>query len=329
MKSRHVFRDVFVIGLVFGFLFFLPGVGFSATDFPKKPLNVIVPFAPGGITDTIGRLVSKQVENYLGQPLVIISKTGGAGAIGFKEGADAKPDGYTLTVLTTTLGCAPHALKGYPVTFKNFDPIVRVVVYQETLIVNATSPWKTLDDFIRYAKANPGKLRVGEAGYGSNHHFAGAGFASGLGLQFIFVPYAGSAETLTAVMGDHLEATFAGSVEAASLIKAGKLRGLVTLDQKRAAVLPEIPSLKEAGISGLWIPPGWIGFGLPKGTPKEIRETIYAAFKKALGDKELIEAIRKYGLEIEEQGLGEFGKWMEEFHNNVGAIATKINLKMK
>ena len=310
-------------------LMVLPGLAWPAADFPKKPINVIIPFAPGGITDTLGRITSKQVEKYLGQPMVIISKTGGSGAIGFKEGADAKPDGYTITVLTTTLGCAPHALKGYPVTYKTFDPLVRLVNYQDTLIVNATAPWKTLDEFIKYAKSNPGKLRVGEAGYGSNHHFGGAGFASGLGLDFTFVPYAGSAETMTAVMGDHLEATFAGAVEAGSLVKAGKLRGLVTLDDKRAAALPDVPSLKEAGISGLWIPPGWVGFALPKGTPKEIRQILYDAFKKAMADKELIEAVRKYGLEIDEQEPEEFGKFMEEFHNNVGAIAKKINLQMK
>ncbi len=310
-------------------LMILPGLAWSAADFPKKPINVIIPFAPGGITDTLGRLTSKQVEKYLGQPMVILSKTGGSGAIGFKEGADAKPDGYTITVLTTTLGCAPHALKGYPITYKNFDPLARLVMYQETLVVNATAPWKTLDDFIKHAKANPGKLRVGEAGYGSNHHFAGAGFGAGLGLDFTFVPYAGSAETMTAVMGGHLEATFAGSVEAASLVKAGKLRGLVTLDDKRAAALPDVPSFKDSGISGLWIPPGWIGFGLPRNMPKDITPILYDAFKKAMADKELIDAVRKYGLEIDAQGPEEFGKFMEEFHNNVGAIAKKINLQMK
>jgi len=310
-------------------LLVLPGLAWPAADFPKKPINVIIPFAPGGITDTLGRITSKQVEKYLGQPMVILSKTGGSGAIGFREGADAKPDGYTITVLTTTLGCAPHALKGYPMTYKNFDPLVRLVNYQDTLVVNATAPWKTLDEFIKYAKSAPGKLRVGEAGYGSNHHFCGAGFAAGLGLDFTFVPYAGSAETMTAVMGGHLEATFAGAVEAGPLVKAGKLRGLVTLDDKRAAALPDVPSLKEAGISGLWVPPGWVGFGLPKGTPKEIRQILYDAFKKAMAEKELIEAVRKYGLEIEELGPEEFGKFMEGFHNNVGAIAKKINLQMK
>lgn len=329
MKSRHPFQSVFAMSLVFGFISFLPSFAFSAADFPKKPLNVIVSFAPGGVTDTVARLVAKQVEKYLGQPLVIVSKTGGSGAIGFKEGADARPDGYTLTFLTTTLGCAPHALKGYPVTTKSFDPLMRIDTYQETLVVHAASPWKTMDEFVKYAKANPGKLRVGEAGYGSNHHFAGAGFATHFGLQFIFVPYAGSAETLTAVMGNHLEATFAGAVEAASLVKAGKLRGLVTLDQKRAAVLPEVSSLKDLGVTGLWTPIGWHGIGLPRGTPGEVRQILYDAFKKALADKELIEGMRKYGLEIEEQGPEEFGKWMEEFHNNVGAIATSMNLKKK
>jgi tripartite-type tricarboxylate transporter receptor subunit TctC len=318
---------ILVTLLLIGFVFV--AVHTQAAEFPSKPINVIVPFAPGGITDVVARLTSKQVEKYLGQPLVIVSKTGGSGAIGFREGATAKPDGYTITVLTTTLGCAPHAIKGYPITYKSFDPLVRLITYQETLVVSATSPWKTVDQFVQFAKSNPGKVRVGEAGYGSNHHFAAANFGKVLGLDFALVPYTGSAETTVAVMGGHLEATFVPVTDAAPLVKAGKLTALVTLDQKRAAVLPDVPSLKEVRIGNPWAPTGWIGFGLPKGTPAEVRQTLYNAFKKATADKELIEAIRKFGLEMDVIGLDEFGKWMGEFHDNVGDIAKKIDLKMK
>jgi tripartite-type tricarboxylate transporter receptor subunit TctC len=269
------------------------------------------------------------VEKYIKQPMVIISKTGGAGAIGFRDGMTAKPDGYTITVLTTSLGCAPHAIKDYPVTYKSYDPLIRIITYQETLVVSVSAPYKTVEQFIQFAKANPGKVRVGEAGYGSNHHFAAANFGKVLGLEFTMVPYAGSAETTAAVMGGHLDASFVPATDAAPLVKAGKLAALLTIDPKRAMILPNVPCLKDVKIGNPWAPTGWIGFGLPRKSPSDVRQILYNAFKQASVDKELIESVRRYGLEIDAIGLDEFGKWMKEFDNNVAEIARKINLKMK
>ena len=158
--------------------------GFAlAGDYPDKKVELVVAFKPGGGSDTFARAFAQYGQKYLGQPIFVVNRAGGAGAIGFNYGAMAKPDGYTVTLAVTTLTIAPHITKGYPVTIKNFKPLALLAVVPSCISVPADSKYKNLDDFIKEAKARPGKVRLGTAGTGSPWHLSGAALAKAAGFE--------------------------------------------------------------------------------------------------------------------------------------------------
>ncbi len=242
-----------------------------AQNFPDKPIRIIVAAAAGGPTDFPARLASQILAPKLGQPVVVENRPGAGGAIGAREVAKAKPDGYTLLMgNTSTLAVIPavSASAGYdPV--KDFVPIAKITEGFQILVVHPSSPWKTLKEFIDYAKANPGKLNYAHTGGGGLPHLAGEVFMLRSGTKLTGVSYRSGGESNAAVLSQAVHATFENIAILGALIRDGKLRALAVQSAQRTPLLPDVPTMAEAGVAGA---EAYTFFGLvaPAGTPAPI-----------------------------------------------------------
>lgn len=247
-------------------IWLISGADAGWAKFPDRKIRFIVPVSPGGGADTLARTVTRFANPYLQDKMYVENVTGGGAAIGFREGAKAAPDGYTLTMLVTTITIAPHATKGFP-TVDLFDPICILATDPMMLTVHVDSPHKIISDLMAYAKANPGKLSVGTSGQGSPGHLGMAALADATGTQYTYVPFKGSAPVLAAAAGRHIDVGTSTCTEAIALVGGKKLRALVVLNQDRSQLFPEVPTSKEIGFEVFLN--YWRGVGVPKGLPQK------------------------------------------------------------
>jgi len=297
----------------------------TKTDFPKKAVNLIVPYAAGGGTDATARALAKEAEKHLGQSIAVVNKTGGGGAVGFTEGATAKPDGYTVTMVTVELTTLHH-LNLTPVTYKEFKPIAQINFDPATITVRADSPWKTAQEFIDYAKAHPGEVKVGNSGPGSIWHLAAAALEKDAGLKFNHVPFDGAAPAVTALLGGHIDAVPVSPAEVKAQVDAGKLRTLAIVDDKPSDALPGVKTLEEeTGIKTTYLGP-WRGVVVPKDTPEDVVKVLTDAFMKAADEPAFKEYMNNNGLGIVIKNGADFEKLMEEADNSFGELIPALGL---
>ena len=290
-----------------------------AGDYPDRKVELVVAFKPGGGSDTFGRAVAKFGEKYVGQPIFVTNRAGGAGAIGFTYGAKAKPNGYTITLAVTTLTIAPHITKGYPVNYKDYAPLALLAVVPSCISVPADSKYKTLQDLIKDAKARPGKVRLGTAGTGSPWHLAGAALAGAAGTKLSFVPYKGAGPAITALMGGHLDCTITSAAEIFPHVKAGKVRALAIIAEKRFPVLPDVPTTIEMGLNADVV--AWRGLVAPKKTPKARVDYLIKAIEKLAADKEFLDFMAKKGISPQLVTGDKFGEWLKKKTDDYGKLA--------
>src|SRR3954469_5949642 len=254
-----------------------------AAEWPERPVKIVVPYAPGGPVDLVGRLVGDKLAARLGQNFVIENKPGANGAIGVQALMAAPNDGYTLLL---------HASAGvtiYPAVMRNpaFDtlrdltPISVVVLFDLILCANPEMPFRTVKEFVAYAKANPNKLSFGSAGVGAMNHVGTEWFKMMAGIDIVHVPYRGDAPVAADVASGTLGVSFVSSNLALPLIKAGKLRALAVPSRKRLAVLPDVPTMAEAGYPDFDLQP-WTGLFGPAGLDKGIEAKLSAAVREIL-----------------------------------------------
>jgi tripartite-type tricarboxylate transporter receptor subunit TctC len=298
-----------------------------ARDYPKKKIELVVAFKPGGGSDTLGRAVAHYGKKYIGQTIFVTNRTGGAGAVGFNYGASAKPDGYVLTFIVTTLTIAPHITKGYPVTYKDFEPVALIAVVPSCISVRADSKYKTLQDFIQDAKARPGEIRVGQAGTGSPWHLAGGSLIEAANIKFSSVPYKGAGPSITALLGGHLDATVTSAGEIFPHVKAGKVRTLAIIAQKRFDVLPGVPTTLELGYNADVV--SWRGIAAPKGTPQKIVDYLVNGFEKMSKDQEFIDFLKSRGINLQFVKGEAFRQWLVKKHQEYGKIAKSAGLALR
>jgi len=237
---------------------FLVAMGISAqAKFPTKPIKIIVPWNAGGGTDAVARALARSGEKYLGVPVVVENKPGGSGAVGLAEVVQAAPDGYTLAILPVELGFMDKT-GVYPFGFKDFTPIMNLNTDPAALTVKA-GRFKSVQEFIAYAKANPGKLKVGHSGTGLLWHLAAAVFAKEAGITLTYVPFDGAAPAIAALIGNQIDAVTVSGAEVQSQVKAGELTMLACMGDKRLANFPQIPTLMELGykVQYQYIPRNW------------------------------------------------------------------------
>jgi tripartite-type tricarboxylate transporter receptor subunit TctC len=271
----------------------------AADDFPSRPVQMVIPFAAGGPTDIVGRIMSAKMGEILGQTFVVENRAGAGGNIGADFVAKASDDGYTLLFATvSTNAINPGLYKHMPYdAVKDFTPVARVGVTPTLLLVNPSLPVTDVKSLVALLKANPGKYNYGSSGVGSILHLCGEEFKTMAGeLEITHVPYKGSAPMDTDLMGDHISMAFDATPTALPLAVSGKLRALGAGMLKRLGALPDLPTLDEQGLKGFECYT-WNAILAPAGTPQPIVEKLNAAANKALADPSVIDSLTKTGVD--------------------------------
>lgn len=309
-----------MIGLFLA-LILLWSVPIQAAEFPTKEVQIIIPYAAGGATDLIFRALAATTQKYLGKPVIVVNRPGGGGTIGVTEVAQAKPDGYTLLSAITPLTILPHQVKT-TFTYKNFEPIINVVKDPGMFLVRSDSPWKSLHEFLDYAKKNPEMITVGNSGAGGGVHLIALAFEKTAGVKFNHIPFAGGGPSVTALLGGHINAVSVSPPEGIEHVKAGKLRIIALFAEKRFDVFPDVPTVKEQGID--FTMGQWRGLAAPKGTPPDVIKKLHDAFKKGMEDPVFVKSAKDMVVNLSYLGPEDFGKLMAHDHDFYGRLVKEI-----
>ena len=280
-----------------------------ASDYPDRPLRLIVPFPPGGGADILARTVMPRVAQALGKPIVIENKPGAGGNVGAELVARAAPDGYTLLYGTNGTHAINPSLYGSlrfdPV--KDFVPVSRMTTIAALLIVNPKFPATTVEELIRYAKANPGQVNFASAGNGTTSHLAGELFKTMAGIDIVHVPYRGGALAVTALIAGQVQMMIDVMPNALPLARDGRARGIAVSTATRYPGAPEFPTIAESGVPGFEAS-AWDGIFAPAGTPAPIVARLNAAIREALQDPQIAEALRARGAQPMPNSPEEFAR---------------------
>jgi tripartite-type tricarboxylate transporter receptor subunit TctC len=269
----------------------------TAQTWPAKPVSLVVPFPAGGTTDMLARALGQELAKSLGQPIIVDNKPGAGATLGADYVAKAKPDGYTLLMGAVHHTIATSVYKKLPYDFqKDLAPITTVALVPNVLAVNPNLPAKTVKDLLALAKAEPGKLTFGSNGNGTVQHLIGAQLESMGGVQLLHVPYKGSGPLTTDLLGGQITMSFDTITPVLQHIKGGKLRALAVTTAKRSSVLPDVPTLDEAGLKGFDLGT-WFGVLAPAATPKELVVRLNAEMVKIIRSPEFRKKMDDIGAE--------------------------------
>ena len=283
----------------------------AAQSWPTKPVKIVVPFGPGGPADVYARIVGQGLTEVFKQQFIIENKPGAGALIGTEVVAKAPPDGYTLLMMsnTHTVNETLFAKKPYQL-MRDLVPVAPVNSSDLVMVVHPSVPAKTLQEFIALAKAQPGKLSYASSGPGTPYHMAGELFKSMSGTDILHVPHKGSAEARNDVMGGHVQMMFDAVTAMKGAIDAGEVRALATTGLQRSAVLPDVPTVNEAGVPG-YEATIWLGIMAPKGTPKPIVDKLNAEISRIVATPEIMGAWAIQGavpMSMTPDAFGEFLK---------------------
>jgi tripartite-type tricarboxylate transporter receptor subunit TctC len=300
--------------------------GTAFAQYPERPVTMIVPFPPGGVADTVARPVAEAMGTVLKQPVIIENKAGAGGGIGMAHVAKAKPDGYTILMALSSLVVLPEADKvlGRAPAFqvKDLVPIARITADPTVLAVRADSPWKTYQEFVAYAKANPGKLNYGSSGNYGTMHIPMAMLAGAAGVQMTHIPYTGAGPAIVALLGGQVDALSTGPATVVQHVQAGKIRVLAHWGSARLAVLPDVPTLKELGVPIDYAQ--WSGVFAPAGTPEPVLARLRDAARAAANDPKVKEVLGKAGSPILYQDSADFGRYVDADATKMADVVKRI-----
>lgn len=294
--------------------------------YPDKPVTVICPWTAGGGTDVLLRALSKGAEKFLGTTINVVNQTGGAGAIGHNAIRAARPDGYTVGMITFELNSLPP--QGLvPFTWKDFDPIMRINSDPAALTVRNDAPYQTVRGFMDYAKAHPGEITIGNSAPGSVWHIAAGLAAEKTGVQVKHVPFDGAQPAVTALVGGHIKAVAVSVAEVKGQVQAGNLKILGVMSADRDKIFPNVPTFREQGVDVQFYT--WRGLALPKGVPAPIKAKVADAYKKAFETKEFQEFAAKASLNLAYQDANEFKAFLDQNYKDVEAVMKSLGLAKK
>jgi tripartite-type tricarboxylate transporter receptor subunit TctC len=316
-------------GLVFiGLLLFLRVTPAVASEFPTKPITFICPWPAGGGTDVSMRVLSDVASKVLGQPVIVDNKPGGSGTVGVAAmAATAKPDGYTIGQTSVTVFRYPHMFKVSYDPLKDFTYIIQITGWTLGVVVKNDAPWKTWNDFIAYAKANPGKVIYASPGAGSTLHLLMEKIAQKEGIKWVHVPMKGGAESAVAVLGGHVTATADASSSWTPQVDAGLLRVLVTCGNQRTKKWPHASTLKELGY-GIVSNSPW-GIAGPKGMDPKIVSILHDAFKKAMESPAFQNLYEKFNIEPFYLNSEDYAKYAQQLYEEEREMVELVGLKKK
>jgi tripartite-type tricarboxylate transporter receptor subunit TctC len=303
-----------------------PAPAAAEDAYPNKPIQLLVPFPPGGVADITGRPTAQAMSRILKQPIVIVNKSGAGGAIGMATVAKGRPDGYTLLMALSSVSIIPVAdrLQGRPPSYelKELAPIALISADPTVLVVRADGPHKNVKEFVAAARSQPGKINYSSSGVYGTLHVAMEIFAQAANIKLYHIPYQGGGPAVTALMGGQVEALASGPSAAINQIKAGRMRALAVWGEQRLASLPEVPSMKEVGYNAAFYI--WSGLFVPAGTPAPIRQKLRDTVKQAVATPEFKDAMAKIETPIAYLDAPEFQKFVERDAKRLEAAVIRI-----
>ncbi len=296
------------------------GAAEDEVDYPRDDISLIVPFAAGGGTDAVGRALANAVENYLEVPVTVVNRTGGSGAVGMTEGATARPDGYTLTMITREIVSLP--LMGLAdITADDFE-LIRLVNMDPALVaVQPDSPYESIHDLLADARENPGDILFAST---AAPNFYILTIENDQGVSFNHIAYDGAAEAIPSVIGGHTDFTIANPGEMIGQIEGGELRPLAVMAEERLDALPDIPTFMEEGLD--LVSGTWRGIAVPQGTPAEVGDVLEEAFANAVADPSFVEFMENAQLGIHNLGADEFRTFISNDTEVIRSIVDEIDL---
>ena len=300
----------------------------AQSGYPNHAVTMVVGFAPGGGTDAVARILAKNLSDSLGQQVIVENKAGAGGNIAADYVAHAAPDGYTILLGNVgSLAVAPHVIVnlGYA-PLRDFAPITMAVVFANVLVVQAAMPVQSLGDFVKLARDKPGALTFGSSGILGAGHLAGELLKIRANIDMVHVPYKGGGPAMQGMLGGQVDSIFATPVSSGGQVKAGKIRAIATTGPKRAALLPDVPTVAESGYPGFEAM-NWYAYVAPAKTPKEIVERLNRELVKALNDPAAADLLHKQGLEPSPGTPADLAHYMEREYETWGKVVKQAGIK--
>jgi tripartite-type tricarboxylate transporter receptor subunit TctC len=284
----------------------------AGADYPARAIRMVVPFAPGGGTDVLGRIIGQKLSEQWGQPVVVENQPGASGGIGTRAAAKAEPDGYTLLMASTGALMAASAALSPDGDFdvnKFFAPITVVAAPPYLLVINPEVKANSTAELIKLAREQPKALSFGSSGIGAASHLSGALFEKEAHVEMLHVPYKGTGPAVTDLLGGRIDMMFSPSTTVQAFVEAGKLKALATTGARRSKFSPDVPTVSESGLPG-YSSVGWFGLLAPAHTPKEIVAKLNKAVVAVMAMPDVVEHMAKLGAEPEPQTPEEFGRYI-------------------
>ena len=298
-----------------------------AQTFPNRPIKLIVPFAPGGTTDVVARIIGTKLAEVMGQPVIVDNRGGGSTVIGTDALARSQADGYTIMLATPDFTVNPSLQPRLPYdTLKDFSPIALIATYPMVLVSNAEHKLDSVADLLSKAKARPGQINFASAGNGSMPHLCAELFNNLAGVNMLHVPYKGNGPAVADLLAGHVSLLFTGMPPVASHVKSGKLKVLGVSTAKRHLSLPEVPTIAEAGVVGYDVT-AWFGFIAPAGVPKEVIARLNADLTKTLQATEVRDKLASLGAELGAGAPEGFSKLIREEIDRWSRLVRAANIK--
>lgn len=304
----------------------LLGIGLLAGCAPSsgRAVTIICPWAVGGGTDRVSRIMADGLHKEYARPFVVVNKTGGSGAIGHRAGAQARPDGTTLTMITFELSTMHH-MGISPLTYADFRPVIQINSDAAAIVVRRDAAWNSISDLLEHIKAHPSEIRMSGTATGGAWDLARAGMLDAAGLpvsSVVWVPNKGAAPSVVELLGGHLDVVCCSVPEVLTQVESGELRVLAVMAEERPHNLPDVPTLKESGVD--WVAVGWRGLAVPKDTPDAIVDELAAKCQTVLESPAVQEQMGKFGFGVEirvKQDFAEFLRIQDEVWKPVVAAA--------
>jgi tripartite-type tricarboxylate transporter receptor subunit TctC len=320
-----VLGTAITVACLAAFLTVSPVAALAADNYPSRPIRVISPFPPGSASDTVSRVVLDKVSQEIGQPMVIETKPGAGGTVGFADVAKADPDGYTVVVSSTSMGTEKVLHQHLPFDpAKDFQSVAMFGVQPNILVASKQSGFKTVADLVAAAKAKPGTLTFASAGIGSSSHMAGERLRLAANIDVRHVPFRD--QGLTEVMAGRIDYYFIPLAAAAMALHSDKLSVLAVSSPKRVPLLPDVPSIAEAGYPKAEFS-FWVGLSVPAKTPRAVVDKLHDAVEKALSDPDVAAKLAKLGVEPRQMSVDDFAKFVNDDMNSTIELAKEANIK--
>jgi len=300
----------------------------QAQSYPNRPIRMVVPFSPGGAADAPGRMLMQKLSEALGQQVFMDNRPGAGGTIGAAAVAKAAPDGYTLLMISNTHVISASLYKNLTYdAINDFAPVLQFGEAPNVLVVHPSLPVKSVAELIALAKQKPGQINYASSGNGSSQHLFAALFCSMAGVNLFHIPYKGSAQATTELLGGEIKVSFPGIAGMLQHIKDGRLRALAVTSAKRSPELPDVPTLAEAGVKG-YEATLWLGILGPAALPKEVIAKLNAVMSEILKKSDVQNSLRTFGTEAIYRAPAEFGKYVKAEHQKWSQVVKEIGLKV-